>query len=93
MPEIAESMASKEDEEDYDDEGGNDDFNLDMQYVPGKVSQSQKVEQITKNQSTPSPEKTLNVGPRPDKVDEHPQKQPLTMTVETEQHLYNSCSN
>lgn len=49
MPEIAESMASKEDEEDYDDEGGNDDFNLDMQYVPGKVSQSQKVEQITKN--------------------------------------------
>ena len=37
MPEIAESMASKEDEDE-------DDFNTDMQYVPHKVSQSQKIE-------------------------------------------------
>ena len=42
-------MASKEDEEDDDDEVGDNDFNLDMQYVPGKVSQSQKIEQMNKN--------------------------------------------
>ena len=49
MPEIAESMASKEDEEDDEDEGRNaDDFNLDMQYVPGKVSYSQKIEMISR---------------------------------------------
>lgn len=36
MPEIAESVASKEDDND-------DEFNLDMQYVPKTVSQSQRI--------------------------------------------------
>ena len=84
MPEIAESMASKEEEDDND-------FNMDMQYVPHKVSQSQKIKQIEKNQSTPSPEKQM-AGPRAEKVDEHPQKHPQTMTVETDQN-YNSAKN
>ena len=74
MPEIAESVVSKEDEDDAE-------FGIEMHYVPKTVSQSQRIEQFDKTQSTPSPEKV--VGPKPEKVN-HPQKLDLIMTVETE---------
>lgn len=81
MPEIAESMASKEDE---------DDFNLKhaVYQVPHVISQSQKIQQFNKEQSTPSPEK---LGPKPERA-EHPQKQQLNQTLESEQQ-YNSAKN